>query len=159
MLGVLQAYREGSITPFNIQHDNTTAPTRQGRRGHACRSQIGKSGSASCCATPLDRAWTERSRRPRHRAVSVSRSQGQSSQTQRWVGVRVQLRLPLTYHVRGHTSQVLVEVISFYNHVGQVSWVRAEGIFDKFYELLRDARDTVKETVLITVGRIGRSGV
>ena len=52
-----------------------------------------------------------------------------------------------------------MEVISFYNHVGQVSWVRAEGIFDKFYELLRDARDPVKETVLITVGRIGRSGV
>jgi hypothetical protein len=52
-----------------------------------------------------------------------------------------------------------VEIISFYNRVGQVSWVRAEGIFDKFYELLRDARDPVKETVLITVGRVGRSGV
>ena len=113
----------------------------------------------SCCATPLNRAWAERSRRPRHRAVSVSGSQGQSSQTQHWVGVRIQFRLPLTYHVRGHTSQVLVEVISFYNHVGQVSWVRAERIFDKFYELLRDARDPVKETVLITVGRIGRSGI
>jgi hypothetical protein len=52
-----------------------------------------------------------------------------------------------------------VEIISFYNRVGQVSWVRAEGIFDKFYELLRDARDPVKETVLITVGRVGRFGV
>jgi hypothetical protein len=49
--------------------------------------------------------------------------------------------------------------MSFYNRVGQVSWVRAEGIFDKFYELLRDARDPIKETVLITVGRVGRSGV
>jgi hypothetical protein len=49
--------------------------------------------------------------------------------------------------------------MSFYNRVGQVSWIRAEGIFDKFYELLRDARDPIKETVLITVGRVGRSGV
>lgn len=49
-----------------------------------------------------------------------------------------------------------MEIISFYNRVGQVSWVRAEGIFDKFYEMLRDARDPVKETVLITVGRVGR---
>jgi hypothetical protein len=49
--------------------------------------------------------------------------------------------------------------MSFYNRVGQVSWVRAEGIFDKFYELLRDARDPVKETVLIIVGRVGRLGV
>jgi hypothetical protein len=57
------------------------------------------------------------------------------------------------------TSQVLVEIMSFYNRIGQVSWVRAEGIFDKFYELLRDARDAVKETVLITVGRVGRLGV
>jgi hypothetical protein len=48
--------------------------------------------------------------------------------------------------------------MSFYNRVGQVSWVRAEGIFDKFYELLRDARDSVKETVLITVGHVGRLG-
>jgi serine/threonine-protein kinase ATR len=48
--------------------------------------------------------------------------------------------------------------MSFYNRVGQVSWLRAERIFDKFYELLRDARDSVKETVLITVGRAGRSG-
>jgi len=52
-----------------------------------------------------------------------------------------------------------VEIMAFYNRVGQVSWIRAEGIFDKFYELLRDARDPVKETVLITVGRVGRSGV
>lgn len=58
----------------------------------------------------------------------------------------------------GPTSQVLVEIMSFYNRVGQVSWIRAEGIFDKFYELLRDARDPIKETVLITVGRVGRSG-
>ena len=49
--------------------------------------------------------------------------------------------------------------MSFYNQVGQVSWVRAEGIFDKFYELLRDARDPIKETILITIGRVGRSGV
>ena len=49
--------------------------------------------------------------------------------------------------------------MSFYNRVGQVSWIRAEGIFDKFYELLRDAHDPIKETVLITVGRVGRSGV
>jgi hypothetical protein len=74
----------------------------------------------------------------------------------RWVSGRVRLRLPPTYHVLDHTSQVLVEIISFYNRVGQVSWVRAEGIFDKFYEMLRDARDPVKETVLITVGRVGR---
>jgi hypothetical protein len=45
----------------------------------------------------------------------------------------------------------------FYNRVGHVSWIRAERIFDKFYELLRDARDPIKETVLITVGRVGRS--
>jgi hypothetical protein len=57
------------------------------------------------------------------------------------------------------TSQVLVEIMSFYNRVGRVSWVRAEGIFDRFYELLRDARDPIKETVLITVGRVGRLGV
>jgi predicted thioredoxin/glutaredoxin len=55
-------------------------------------------------------------------------------------------------------SQVLVEIISFYNRVGQISWVRAERIFDKFYELLGDVRDPVKETVLITVGRVGRLG-
>ncbi|KAH9999987.1 hypothetical protein BJV77DRAFT_1114938 [Russula vinacea] len=58
--------------------------------------------------------------------------------------------------VRLSAGQVLVEIMSFYNRVGQVSWVRAEGIFDKFYELLRDARDSVKETVLITVGHVGR---
>ncbi|KAI0271954.1 hypothetical protein BGY98DRAFT_1091035 [Russula aff. rugulosa BPL654] len=58
--------------------------------------------------------------------------------------------------VRLSAGQVLVEIMSFYNRVGQVSWVRAEGIFDKFYELLRDARDPIKETVLITVGRVGR---
>lgn len=58
--------------------------------------------------------------------------------------------------VRLSAGQVLVEIISYYNRVGQVSWIRAEGIFDKFYELLRDARDPVKETVLITVGRVGR---
>ncbi|KAI0254821.1 hypothetical protein BJV78DRAFT_1273863 [Lactifluus subvellereus] len=58
--------------------------------------------------------------------------------------------------VRLSAGQVLVEVISFYNRVGQISWVRAERIFDKFYELLGDARDPVKETVLITVGRVGR---
>ena len=52
-----------------------------------------------------------------------------------------------------------MEVVSFYNRVGQVSWLRAERIFDKFYELLREARDPVKETVLITVGRVGRLGV
>jgi len=57
------------------------------------------------------------------------------------------------------TSQVLVEIMSFYNCVGRVSWVRAEGIFDRFYELLRDARDPIKETALITVGRVGRLGV
>ena len=70
---------------------------------------------------------------------------------------------PITFtsHSRrpGSTSQVLVEIMSFYNRVGQVSWLRAERIFDKFYELLRDARDSVKETVLITVGRAGRSGI
>jgi serine/threonine-protein kinase ATR len=71
----------------------------------------------------------------------------------------IRLCLPSTYHVFGHPSQVLVEIISFYNRVGQVSWVRAEGIFDKFYELLRDARDPVKETVLITIGRVGRLGI
>ncbi|KAH9077054.1 hypothetical protein EDB83DRAFT_2504335 [Lactarius deliciosus] len=58
--------------------------------------------------------------------------------------------------VRLSAGQVLVEIISYYNRVGQVSWIRAEGVFDKFYELLRDARDPVKETVLITVGRVGR---
>ncbi|KAH9179575.1 hypothetical protein EDB89DRAFT_2110934 [Lactarius sanguifluus] len=58
--------------------------------------------------------------------------------------------------VRLSAGQVLVEIISYYNRVGQVSWTRAEGVFDKFYELLRDARDPVKETVLITVGRVGR---
>ncbi|KAH9060944.1 hypothetical protein EDB87DRAFT_1723684 [Lactarius vividus] len=58
--------------------------------------------------------------------------------------------------VRLSAGQVLVEIISYYNRVGQVSWVRAEGVFDKFYELLRDAQDPVKETVLITVGRVGR---
>jgi hypothetical protein len=54
---------------------------------------------------------------------------------------------------------VLVEIISYYNRVGQASWVRAERVFDKFYELLKDARDPVKETVLITVGRVGRSAI
>ncbi|KAH9002229.1 hypothetical protein EDB86DRAFT_3063350 [Lactarius hatsudake] len=58
--------------------------------------------------------------------------------------------------VRLSAGQVLVEIVSYYNRVGQVSWIRAEGVFDKFYELLRDARDPVKETVLITVGRVGR---
>ena len=156
---MLQAYGERSIAPFNVQYGNTAGPTGQSRRGHSCRSQIGEPGPVSCRAAPLNRAWTERSRRHRHRAASVSGSQGQSGQTQRWVSVRIRLRLPPTYHVFGHPSQVLVEIISFYNRVGQVSWVRAEGIFGKFYELLRDARDPVKETVLITVGRVGRSGV
>jgi hypothetical protein len=63
------------------------------------------------------------------------------------------------YYGLGYPSQVLVEIISFYNRVGQVSWVRAERIFDKFYELLGDARDPAKETVLITVGRVGRLGI
>jgi serine/threonine-protein kinase ATR len=62
----------------------------------------------------------------------------------------------LIYDVLSQFSQVLVEIMSFYNRVGQISWIRAERIFDKFYELLRDARDSVKETVLITVGRVGR---
>ena len=52
-----------------------------------------------------------------------------------------------------------MEIASFYNRVGQVSYRCAERIFDKFYELLREARDPVKETVLITVGRVGRLGV
>lgn len=56
-------------------------------------------------------------------------------------------------------SQVLVEILSYYNRVGQASWIRAEGVFDKFYELLKDSRDPVKETVLITVGRVGRSAI
>jgi hypothetical protein len=155
---MLQAYGERSIASFNVQYGNTAGPTGQSRRGHTCRSQIGEPGPVSCRAAPLNRAWTERSRRPRHRAVSVSDSQGQSGQTQRRVSV-IRLRIPPTYHGFGHPSQVLVEIISFYNRVGQVSWVRAEGIFDKFYELLRDARDPVKETVLITIGRVGRLGV
>ncbi len=69
------------------------------------------------------------------------------------------LRTPiLPRYVLNLPSQVLVEIISYYNRVGQVSWVLAERVFDKFYELLRDAGDPVKETVLITVGRVGRSG-
>ena len=65
----------------------------------------------------------------------------------------------LLYNILNLPSQVLVEIISYYDRVGQVAWIRAEGVFDKFYELLRDARDPVKETVLITVGRVGRSGI
>ena len=65
----------------------------------------------------------------------------------------------LIHNILNLPSQVLVEIISYYNRVGQASWIRAEGVFDKFYELLRDARDPVKETVLITVGRVGRSGI
>jgi serine/threonine-protein kinase ATR len=65
----------------------------------------------------------------------------------------------LPHNILNLPSQVLVEIISYYNRVGQASWIRAEGVFDKFYELLRDARDPVKETVLITVGRVGRSGI
>jgi hypothetical protein len=73
--------------------------------------------------------------------------------------LNVRSRLPLTHDILGQTSQVLVEIASFYNRVGQVSYRCAERIFDKFYELLREARDPVKETVLITVGRVGRLGV
>ncbi|KAI9513280.1 hypothetical protein F5148DRAFT_287683 [Russula earlei] len=58
--------------------------------------------------------------------------------------------------VRLSAGQVLVEIMAFYNRVGQISWIRAERVFDTFYELLRDARDPVKETLLITVGRVGR---
>ena len=65
----------------------------------------------------------------------------------------------LLHNILNLPSQVLVEIISYYNRVGQASWIRAEGIFDKFYELLKDARDPVKETVLITVGRVGRSAI
>ena len=65
----------------------------------------------------------------------------------------------LCHDILNLPSQVLVEIISYYNRIGQVSWIRAEGVFDKFYELLRDARDPVKETVLITVGRVGRSEI
>ncbi|KAI0307055.1 hypothetical protein B0F90DRAFT_1807754 [Multifurca ochricompacta] len=58
--------------------------------------------------------------------------------------------------VRLSAGQVLAEIVSFCYRSGQVSWFLAEGIFGKFYELLRDARDPVKETILITVGRVGR---
>jgi hypothetical protein len=112
-----------------------------------------------CCEAPLSRAWIEGGGRSRRQHVSVLGSQGQRSQAQRWVSVCIRLRSPLTHDALNQLSQVLVEIMSFYNRVGQVSWVRAEGIFDKFYELLRGARDPVNETVLITVGRVGRSGI
>ncbi|KAI0268140.1 hypothetical protein BC834DRAFT_678146 [Gloeopeniophorella convolvens] len=58
--------------------------------------------------------------------------------------------------VRLSAGHVLAEIISLYHDVGKVSWVRAEKIFGKFYSLLEGARDSIRETVLITVGRIGR---
>lgn len=53
-------------------------------------------------------------------------------------------------------SRALVELIRFYHFIGKPAWPKVDPIFDVFYGLLDVGKDPVKETVLITVGEVGR---
>ncbi|KAI0068558.1 hypothetical protein BV25DRAFT_1792048 [Artomyces pyxidatus] len=59
--------------------------------------------------------------------------------------------------VRLSAGRALVEIIRLYNSIGPTAYTSVEPIFDTFYHLLEGKKDSVKETVLITVGQVGRA--
>ncbi|KAI0322491.1 hypothetical protein OF83DRAFT_1093546 [Amylostereum chailletii] len=59
--------------------------------------------------------------------------------------------------VRISAGRIVTESIRVYDKMGKPAWTRVERYFDAFYHLLDVAKDSVKETTLITVGAVGRA--
>ena len=50
----------------------------------------------------------------------------------------------------------MVELVRLFHLIGKPAWPKIDPIFSTFYCLLDIGKDPVKETVLITVGEVGR---